>query len=219
VACACLDERYNRCPGGDIPARHGWAPYNAFFDHLPKLLGGEAFPAFRNPGAIAKNYSVPGMAFKLRLFGVAGASFGAMKIVGWIYTLVVLAITFVVAKRTLKREEEPLVWLTILILASLRSPFLPAYAVIPVLWLLTLLGATVAPTVRILCGALLAWLLLSIAVPQQGPDPRLSSMIILLPQIVIVILIVLALRSRANLLGHASASPGFATSNIVSKSI
>jgi ABC-type sulfate transport system permease component len=104
-------------------------------------------------------------------------------------------------------------------LASLRSPFLPAYAVIPVLWLLTLLAATVAPTVRILCGALLAWMLLNIAIPQQGPDPRLSSMIILLPQIVIVILIVLALRSRANLLGHASASPGFATSNIVSKSI
>ena len=62
----------------------GWAPYNAFLHHLPRLLGGEAFPAFRNPGAIAKNYSVPGMAFKLQLFGIQGASFGAMKIVGWI---------------------------------------------------------------------------------------------------------------------------------------
>jgi hypothetical protein len=189
----------------------GWAPYKAFLDHLPRLLGGEAFPAFRNPGAIAKNYSVPGMAFKLQLFGITGASFGAMKIVGWIYTLVVLALTIIVARRTLNREEEPLAWLTILILASLRSPFLPGYAVIPVLWLLTLLAATVAPTVRILGGVLLAWVVLNISLPQQGPDPRLMSLIILLPQAVIVILIVVALRSLPGPSAHAPAPLGSAT--------
>jgi alpha-1,2-mannosyltransferase len=189
----------------------GWAPYNAFLHHLPKLLGGESFPAFRNPGAFAKNYSVPGMAFKLQLFGVHGASFEAMKIVGWIYTLIVLAATVIVARRTLNREQEPLVWLTILILASLRSPFLPAYAVIPVLWLLTLLAATVAPTVRTLCGVLLAWLMLNIAMAQQGPDPRLVSVVLLLPQAVIVILIVLALRSRTGSSDHAPAGLGWST--------
>jgi alpha-1,2-mannosyltransferase len=192
----------------------GWAPYQAFLDHLPRLLGGEAFPAFRNPGAVAKNYSVPGMAFKLHLFGITGASFGAMKIVGWIYTLVVLALTIIVARRTLSREEEPVAWLTILILASLRSPFLPAYAVIPVLWLLTLLAATVAPTVRILCGTLLAWVVLNIALPQQGPDPRLLSLIILLPQAVIVILIVLALRSLSDSSGHSPGNLGVATPSL-----
>ena len=30
----------------------GWPPYNAFLDHLPRLLGGEAFPAFRNRDGI-----------------------------------------------------------------------------------------------------------------------------------------------------------------------
>jgi alpha-1,2-mannosyltransferase len=130
----------------------GWAPYKAFLDHLPRLLSGEAFPAFCNPGSIAKNYSVPGMVFKLQFFGFHGASFGAIKVVGWIYTLVVLAASVVLARRTLNREEEPLVWLTILIVASLRSPFLPGYAVIPVLWLLTLLAATAAPTVRTMCA-------------------------------------------------------------------
>jgi hypothetical protein len=189
----------------------GWTPYKAFLDHLPRLLGGESFPAFRNPGAFAKNYSVPGMAFKLQLFGVTGASFGAMKIVGWIYTLVILAITIIVARRTLNREEEPLAWLTILIVASLRSPFLPAYAVVPVLWLLTLLAATVAPTVRMLCGTLLAWAILNIAIPQQGPDPRLMSVIILLPQAVIVILVGLALRNRPVSSAPVPASLSFAT--------
>jgi len=186
----------------------GWAPYRAFLDHLPRLLGSEAFPAFRRPGGVAVNYSVPGMAFKLQLFGVTGASFGVMKIVGWIYTLIVLVATVVVARRTANREEEPLAWLTILILASLRSPFLPAYAVIPVVWLLTLLAATVATTVRTLCGVVLAWAILNIALPHQAanpPDPRLMSVILLLPQAVIVILIALALRSRPDSAGHASA--------------
>ena len=192
----------------------GWTPYSAFFDHLPRLLSGESFPAFRNPGAFAKNYSVPGMAFKLQLFGITGASFGAMKIVGWIYTLVVLAATVIIARRNLNREEEPVAWLTILILASLRSPFLPAYAVIPVLWLLTLLAATVAPTVKMLCGTLLAWVILNIAMPQQGRDPRLTSVIILLPQAVIVMLIVLALRSRTGSLDHAPASLSLATPSL-----
>jgi alpha-1,2-mannosyltransferase len=185
----------------------GWAPYKAFLDHLPRLLGGEAFPAFRRPWAVAQNFSVPGMAFKLRLFGVTGASFGAMKIVGWIYSLILLAVTVFVARRTLTREQEPLAWLTILILASLCSPFLPLYAVIPALWLLTLLAATVTPTFKTLFGVLLAWLILNIMAP-MSVDPRLVAAIILLPQTVIVILIVLALRGRPNSSDHASAPLG-----------
>jgi hypothetical protein len=61
-----------------------------------------------------------------------------------------------------------------------------------------------------LCGVLLAWLILNIAMPQQGPDPRLTSVILLLPQAVIVILLVLALRSRPDS-DHAPASLGLAT--------
>jgi alpha-1,2-mannosyltransferase len=183
----------------------GWAPYKAFLDHLPRLLGGEAFPAFRRPWAVAHNFSVPGMALKLRLFGVTGASFGAMKIVGWIYSLILLAATVFVARRTLTREQEPLAWLTIFILASLRSPFLPLYAVIPALWLLTLSAATVTPTFKTLFRVLLAWVILNIMAP-TSVDPRLVAAIILLPQTVIVILIVLALRGRPDLSDPASAS-------------
>jgi ABC-type sulfate transport system permease component len=119
-----------------------------------------------------------------------------MRTIGSIYTLIVLAATVIVARRTLTREQEPLAWLTILILASLRSPFLPGYAVIPVLWLLTLLAARFAPTGKTLCGVLLAWVVLNISMPQQGPDPRLMTAILLLPQAVIAILIVLALRKQ-----------------------
>jgi hypothetical protein len=98
-------------------------------------------------------------------------------------------------------------------LASLRSPFLPLYAVIPVLWLLTLLAATVTPTFKTLFGVLLAWGMLNI-VPPTSMDPRLVAAIILLPQTVIVILIVLALRRRGYSSGQVPAPLGFATPSL-----
>jgi hypothetical protein len=174
----------------------GLTPYHAFVSHVPRLLGGEAFPAFRNPLGIAKNYSVPGMVFKLHLFGLPGTSFVAMKIVGWIYTLIALAATVVLARQTRNRDEQPIVWLAILILGSLRSPFLPMYAVLPALWLLTLLAATAAPTAKRLCVVLLAWLMLNAAIPQLNPDPRLISIAILVPQAIMVVLVVLAFGHR-----------------------
>jgi hypothetical protein len=32
----------------------GWTPYNAFLHHRPRLLGGESFPAFRNPSSMRR---------------------------------------------------------------------------------------------------------------------------------------------------------------------
>jgi hypothetical protein len=183
----------------------GWAPYEAFLRHLPGLLSGEAFPAFDNPNAIAKNYSIPGMVFKLGLFGLPGASFAAMKVVGWLVTVVLVAVTILVARRSLTREAQPLAWLAILILATLRSPFLPGYAVFPAIWLLTLLAATSAPTLRMLGLVLAGWAALNVAVPQSGLDPKWATAIILLPQAVIIILVVLALRRQPDVRSvHAS---------------
>ena len=184
----------------------GRTPYHAFLSHLPRLLGGEAFPAFRNPVSIAKNYSVPGMVFKLKLFGLPGTSFEAMRIVGWIYTLVAVAATVVLARQARSRDKQPIVWLAILILASLRSPFLPGYGVLPALWLLTLLAATAAPTAKGLLTVLLAWAILTAAIPELNPDPRLASIVLLLPQAVIVILVVLAFRYRPESSGTEASS-------------
>src|SRR5262245_21365476 len=85
--------------------------YRAFLDHLPGILGGEAFPAFRNPAAKAINFSVPGLVFKLQLFGVPGMSFGAAKLVGWMYTLIAVGATIAAGLRSRRERETPLVWL------------------------------------------------------------------------------------------------------------
>jgi hypothetical protein len=163
----------------------GMPGYAAFLEHLPGLLGGEAFPAFRNPAALAINYSVPGLVFKLKLFGVPGMGFGASKIVGWLYTIVAVAVTLLLAKHAkLRDENKPLVWLAILIVATLRSPFLPqSYASFPPLWLATLLAAQARPSMRTLALMLGAFALINVYWPIDWPmAPKLLATITFLPQ-------------------------------------
>ena len=171
----------------------GWAPYAAFLHHLPALLSGEAFPAFRNPVATAINFSIPGLAFKLKLFGVPGMGFGAAKVLGWASTLAALGL-IVRAARGSEEKDEPRTWLAIVLLATLCSPFLPqSYACFPPLWLLTLLAAGQRPVGRTLAATLVAWVVLSAHVPGGAPlDPRLIALICLPAQALSAALAVVA---------------------------
>jgi alpha-1,2-mannosyltransferase len=96
----------------------------------------------------------------LKVFGLQALGFSEAKIVGWIYTLVLLAIIYVVARRdNQNRMDNPLHWLAILILATLRSPLPPqSHATFPTLWLLSLVIATKTPTPKILVMFILGWL-------------------------------------------------------------
>jgi alpha-1,2-mannosyltransferase len=147
----------------------GLEPYRAFLHHLPGLLSGEAFPAFRSPNAMAINLSIPGIVFKLKLLGVPGMGFPAAKVVGWIWTVAIVAATVALARRA-REDREILAWLAVLVLATLRSPFLPqAYGAMPPLWLLTLFAATLVPTTRTLLLTLAAVLVLAHYEPQDWP--------------------------------------------------
>ena len=176
----------------------GTAPFASFLHFLPGVLSGEAFPAFRNPGAIAINLSVPGLAFKAGLFGVPGMGFGAAKVLGWLYTAVIVFVTVRVGQRTQADAEKPLVWLAILILATMRSPFLPqGYGVVPALWLLTLLAATYAPTGKTLALVVVTAVALNLHWPLDWPmDPRLRAVLYTIPQAITIGIAVLALRRR-----------------------
>jgi alpha-1,2-mannosyltransferase len=187
----------------------GWQQYAGFVEHLPGLLGGEAFPAFRNPAAKAINYSVPGLAFKAQLFGVPGMGFLASKIVGWIWTVAILWLTVWIGRRTLQDRAKPLVWLAVLILATLRSPFLPqAYAAFPPLWLLTLLAATDAPTAKTIGLTLLTWIGFNLFWPLDWRlDPRLLAILTGVPQLLTLLTAVLALQRGADSVPVASAVP------------
>ena len=174
----------------------GWAPHAAFLDHLPGVLGGEAFPVFRNPAAMAINFSIPGLVFKLKLFGVPGMSFTISKIIGWLYTGVAVWVTVLVGRRAQREDDGPLLWLAIIILATLRSPFLPAaYAAFPGLWLLGLIAATHPPTTRTLAFTLGTWVALNVFVPLDWIiPPHWLATLTFVPQAATVALMVIALR-------------------------
>ncbi len=156
-------------------ADFGVGPYVAFVTHMPKLLSGEAFPAFRNPSAIAVNESIPGLVFKLQLFGVPYMGFAASKVLGWIYTVVAVALTARLALRPAAAGREPLDWITILILATMRSPFLPTYASFPSAWLATLLAALTWGHSRVFTTAVLAWAVLAFTFGTGGAPPPVNA--------------------------------------------
>ena len=174
----------------------GPGPFTAFLDHLPGLLGGESFPALRRPEALAVNFSVPGLVFKLKLIGGQELLFGVTKAVGWLYTLVIVGVTIVVARRPTRNDEKPIIWMALIVLAMLRSPFLPqGYAAFPPLWLLTLLAAARVPSARPLAFVVLTFLALNVYWPQDWKvDPRLLATFNLVPQAATFFLAVVALR-------------------------
>ena len=61
------------------------------------------------------------------------------------------------ALRPVAAGREPLAWITILILATMRSPFLPMYAPFPSLWLATLLAALTWSGSGVFTTAVAAW--------------------------------------------------------------
>lgn len=180
----------------------GLAPFTAFVHHLPRLLSGEAFAAFRNPAAVATNVSIPGLVFKLRFFGVPDAGFAGAKLVGWLYTVIAVTATVLLARRG---RSGPIAWMAVLVLATLRSPFLPVnYGVIAPLWLLTLLGAESAVRGRALMWLGLAWLAFEVGWPVDWPlDPRLVTAINFAPMGAMLTVVVVAVRRE---IGPARAS-------------
>jgi hypothetical protein len=173
----------------------GWAPFAAFREHLPGLMGGEAFPAFRNPASVGLNLSIPGLVFKARLFGMPGGGFGAMHAIGTAYMVIALSATVFLGLRRRKKEDGPILWLTVLVLATLRSPFLPwGYGTFPALWLVTLLAAAAIPKPWTMPQWLATVVVLGAVFPNDlGVDPHTMALVTTVPQVVMIALAALVI--------------------------
>ncbi|MGD2111102.1 MAG: glycosyltransferase family 87 protein [Phycisphaerae bacterium] len=138
----------------------GLEPFRAFFEYqAPRLASGEAFSfSWEKIRPLAANLSVMGVAHKLSRLDLLGEldPIAVAKVLSLVFTIVLAAGLLAIgigdfARRRTERAPsesntathlEALAWLAILIVAELRSPFLPwGYANLPILWLLTLLLA------------------------------------------------------------------------------
>jgi hypothetical protein len=133
---------------GAIYAVVGPAPFRAFVEYeLPRLSSGEAFARpFSRPFAVAHNMSPFGISLKLEKLGVPGMSLASGRIIATLYGLVLLALAIWVARRGLAHAlaatgatGEISVWLALLSLGTLASPFAPAsYVLASVVWLVAI---------------------------------------------------------------------------------
>ena len=136
----------------------GVGPYRAFVDYqVPRLISGEAFFfAWEHVGAMTSNSSVVGALFKLDKLGWLGGvnPRSVAGFVTWGYTATLVAATVFagwrIGRTTAGTPSPPSdatsrvllaqLWVAILILGQLRSPFLPwSYGNIAIVWLLALL--------------------------------------------------------------------------------
>ena len=150
-------------------------PYSAFINYeIPRISSGEAFGFMGTlPRAIMTNMSVFGIPHKLYALDLISSRPTLISPpLDWIFTGLIVLLVVAIGLR--QREETYLndsdrlakaqLWLALLSLVQLRSPFLPwPYGVVSTLWLLVLLSATARGwKLGVVFGA---WLCLSINVP------------------------------------------------------
>lgn len=147
----------------------GPTPFRAFLDYeLPRLSSGEAFARpFSRPFAVAQNMAPFGIPLKLGLLGVPGMTLALGRIISLIYSLVVAGLAIWAARRPPRSVAEAAsVWLALLSLATLVSPFAPAnYVLFSLVWLVCIDRENFRPLI-----AAVIWLLTSapFLFPREG---------------------------------------------------
>ena len=137
-------------------------------NQLPRMASGKAF-AFteHNPD----NHAVYSLAFKLGALGVPGMTRSIASLLAWLWTLVAIALAVRGSRASLAPPTDPrahdaILWLGLLCLGALRSPYAPLYTAIATLWLLSL-ATSVRPWRNWLVA--IAWILL-LGFPPLGSD-------------------------------------------------
>src|SRR5260370_4019478 len=91
-----------------------------------------------------------------------------------LYTLALFVLVLVAVRRWRAGDESPAVlWLALLSLGALRSPFAPRYVVVSSLWLLALLACEAARRPARIALLVAVWLLLAIEPPLPWPRGRM----------------------------------------------
>ena len=148
----------------------GPEPFRWFLEYeLPRLSSGEAFARpFSRAFAVAHNMAPFGLPLKLAHLGVPRMTLKVGHAVSLVYGLCVVALAFWSARRPPRSFlEQASVWLALLSLGTLVSPFAPAnYVLVSLVWLVCIDRDLFRPGT-----AAVVWLLTSLPflLPREGP--------------------------------------------------
>ncbi len=158
--------------------RFGLNPSLSFLSYaLPQLSSGSIFPFMTTDNGILTNRSLFGFAFKLQYLGVElGDPWRLAQWIGRAYTLGLILLTVIAARRGGDRREQAIRWMSLLVVAGLQSPFSPGYVAIGLLWATILLSAEVrspAGAIRLI----LLWPVLLIIPSSLSPMTAVFTMV------------------------------------------
>jgi Glycosyltransferase family 87 len=134
-------------------------------EQLPRMASGEAF-AFTEDNPSNSLYS---LAFKLHVLGIEGAGRELASQLSWAWTVIVVVLAALAARSRPERAHDAIVWLGVLCLATLRSPFAPTYSAIGSVWLLSLWAGWIDRRRWIAWAIVVGWIALQ-GYPPVGSD-------------------------------------------------
>jgi hypothetical protein len=180
----------------------GTAPFEAFLVYqLPLLSSGKALSFLARSDSVPFNVAPFGIPFKLAFLGInVGDPWKLAKIINQGFTVLVVVLTILAARKKGPREMQAAVWLTVLTLGTLRSPYAPPYVLFPLLWLFSLWAIEVRNAIGTILIAV-CWFMFSVPVPLS---PTQNMIFTLFHQAVIVGILVYWVLRKAP---HESNSP------------
>ena len=127
----------------------GGKPFDDFIRfQLPAIANGSAFAFNDRPEWIPTNYGVYALVAKMRLLGIGGMTHDAGIVLATLYGIALAGLVAVLLVRFVRHGDSagsalssPLLWLALLNLAALRSPYVgDGYAQVGTLWLTALVA-------------------------------------------------------------------------------
>ena len=163
-------------------------PFLAFIGYeLPRLSSGEAFSGpFSKVFAVSRNMAPFGIPLKLGWLGLPGMTLEIGRIVSSIYLLVVLVLAIWSGRQKPRSNTEAVsVWISLISLGSLVSPFAPANYVLVSVILLVCLNREFFPT----WAAIITWLVICAPFLISREAPFLIQALCYLPAQLIAIVV------------------------------
>jgi len=145
-------------------------PWQVYFNYiLPKISDGSAFVMIDESIVnLASNFSPIGIPFKLEPFGIT-AGWEEAKIISLLYTAFLLVLSIFVAKRMTPgdRVQNVCLWLSLIVLGTLRSPLAPMHILIGFLLLMVVLSHLIKSKWHIALFSFI-WLVMTILAPPEN---------------------------------------------------
>jgi alpha-1,2-mannosyltransferase len=142
------------------------------FYHLPRVQSGEALRFLAaSPREIGFNVAPFGIPFKLAALGLEGWGWDQARLFGNVYTAVLLVLAVLAGRNQGNPQHRLTVWLAMVLLASLRSPYAAPFVLSTMMVLLLVLVAEIRGRAGVV--AFVAFCAL-FSMPTPFADPRVS---------------------------------------------